>query len=259
MDRPIQADSLALSPWACVSAPCCMWTGHRGAAAGDRAPSARLRGRGPHLLPAKRTRLGVRNGTLGTIAAIGGAGDDARLAVRLDRADRASGTATGCAALEQGKLRIARGADRARRPRARQGHHARLRRQRGRGARRLRRTPRAFSACAGERDRGRPDRAAGAGAGAGAAFRDDRSIRRGAGGAVDGKKSCTDGGSSRAAFVCAKSQLSAITNKTCQRRSDFRPAWRRNSRPVTSGTGAMQRAPIGALCIASASVGVRRE
>ena len=37
--------------------------------------------------------LGVRNGTLGTIAAIDGAGDDARLTVRLDRADRASGGA----------------------------------------------------------------------------------------------------------------------------------------------------------------------
>ena len=37
--------------------------------------------------------LGVRNGTLGTIAAIDGAGDDARLTVRLDRAERASGGA----------------------------------------------------------------------------------------------------------------------------------------------------------------------
>ena len=70
-----------------------------------------------------------------------------------------------------------------------------------------------------------------------------------------------------AADLCRKHGISDATFYTwrskyggmCQRRSDFRPAWRRKSRPVTSGTGAMQRAPIGALCIAPASVGVRRE
>ena len=49
----------------------------------------------------------------------------------------------------------------------------------------------------------------------------------------------------------------AIVNGTCQRRSDSRPAGRRESRPVTASGNDIKMAPIGAIFILSSDSWVR--